>query len=99
MHRNESRRTTSKRTPRGGGRVAFESILRREDAVSYFEALVTAFKRGSITIRHGEEAVSLRPSDHVEVRVKASSSGGVEWVSFEVAWREPERPDLEIDPD
>lgn len=80
-------------------RVSFTSDLPFEDAVSYFEALVTAFKRGSITIRHSEEAVTLRPPSQVEVQVKASSFNGKEWVSFEVSWQPSKSAALRIEPE
>lgn len=45
-------------------KVKFKSVMLREEAISYFEAIVAGLKRGSIQFRQGDETVELKPTPH-----------------------------------
>jgi amphi-Trp domain-containing protein len=77
-------------------KISFESAMALEEAVAYFEAIVTGLKKGSIEFRRGADSLSLRPGSQVNVEVKASGKGHKEKVTFELSWViEPQR-DFEI---
>lgn len=82
------------------GKVSFEATMELEEAISYFEAIVSGLKKGAIDFRQGEDHISLAPASTLKVKVKASSKKSKGKVSFELAWREAEeeeeREDLEI---
>ena len=77
-------------------RVKFESTLTRLEAVAYFEAIVSGLKKGALKFKHGEDAISLAPAEHVDVEVKAQRKKGKEHVSFEIAWHTADEADLTI---
>jgi amphi-Trp domain-containing protein len=69
------------------GRIKFESVMQRSEAAAYFGALVDGLKHGQLQFRHGEERLSLAPTDQVVVEVKAIRKGDKEKVSFELEWK------------
>lgn len=69
------------------GKIKFESVMQRSEAVAYFRALVDGLRHGQLQFRHGEEHLSLTPSEQVHVEVKASMKGNKEKVAFELEWR------------
>lgn len=72
---------------RAKGKIKFESVMQRGEAVAYFSALVDGLRHGQLQFRHGEEHLSLKPSDQVQVEVRASVKGNKEKVAFELEWR------------
>jgi amphi-Trp domain-containing protein len=69
------------------GKIKFESVMQRSEAVTYFGALVDGLRQGQLQFRHGEENLSLAPAQQVVVEVKASRKGDKEKVAFELEWR------------
>lgn len=67
--------------------VKFENTLPFAEAVSYFEAIVAGLKKGSISVRHGDQDVTLTPSTSVEVEVKAARKKKKEGITFKMSWR------------
>jgi amphi-Trp domain-containing protein len=80
----------------GSSKIKFDSILPREEAVSYFEALIAGMKKGTIQLRKGEESVTLKPTARVAVEVRASKKADTEKISFEIVWKKSAESDLKI---
>jgi amphi-Trp domain-containing protein len=69
------------------GKIKFDSVMQRSEAVAYFTALVDGLRHGQLQFRHGEENLSLEPGEQVAVEVKASRKGDKEKVAFELEWK------------
>jgi amphi-Trp domain-containing protein len=78
----------------GKGKIKFESVMQRSEAVVYFSALVDGLKHGQLQFRHGKEQLSLAPTEQVVVEVKATRKGDREKVSFELEWKQNAEDDL-----
>lgn len=78
------------------GKVKFSSSMQREEAVSYFEAIVAGLKQGTLHFKQGDSSLTVTPAPYIEVEVKAAKKGREEKVSFEISWRHQEPTDLEI---
>lgn len=76
--------------------VEFENTMSREEAVSYFEAIVAGLKKGRLHIKQGDQSLDLEPAQQVDVEVRASHKKGRERIRFEIAWREARESDLSI---
>jgi amphi-Trp domain-containing protein len=80
-------------------RVKFKSAMLREEAISYFEAIVAGLKRGSVQIRQGDNAITLSPTPQLDVSVKAASKDEDESIKFEIRWRTASDSELTISTD
>lgn len=78
------------------GKIKFESVMQRGEAVAYFGALVDGLRHGRLQFRHAEEHLALEPAEQVSIEVKASKKGEKERVSFEIEWRRPTPARLEV---
>lgn len=78
------------------GKFKFESTMRRDEAVAYFEAIVAGLKQGTIHFKQGERSLTVSPAPHLEVSVRASKKGKEQSVSFDIAWRPEHEAELEI---
>ncbi len=90
---------TEKKKKKKKNKVKFKSMMLREEAISYFEAILAGIKRGSIQIRQGDESVELRPTPQLDVSVKAASRDQDERIVFEIKWRTASESDLTISTD
>jgi amphi-Trp domain-containing protein len=72
------------------GKIKFESVMQRSEAVAYFGALVDGLRHGQLQFRSGEENLALNPTEQVAVEVKASRKGDTERIAFELEWQRPE---------
>jgi amphi-Trp domain-containing protein len=77
-------------------KLGFDGTLSLEEAVAYFEAVVSGLRNGKLRFRRAQESISLEPAANVEVEVKASRKGRKEKVSFELSWSKSSDKDLEI---
>lgn len=77
-------------------KVKFKSVMLREEAISYFEAIVSGLKRGSIKIRKGDDVIVLKPTPQLDVVVKATSKDQDENIEFQIRWRRPSDSELTI---
>lgn len=77
-------------------RIKFESHLPTEEAVAYFEAIVTGLKKGRVQFNQAGESLSFDLPAHLDVEVKASRSGDKEKVVFELAWHADDTADLTV---
>ena len=50
-------------------KVTFESVLNRDEAVSYLEAIVTGLKQGVVHFKRGDDNLVMRPSGEVDLEV------------------------------
>lgn len=80
-------------------KVKFKSAMLREEAISYFEAIIAGLKRGSIQIRQGDDVIALKPSPQLDVEVKAASKNQDESIEFEIRWRTASDSELTISTD
>lgn len=79
-----------------GGKVSFASAMPREEAISYFESIVSGLKRGAVHLKQEEETIILNPSPQIDVEVKAVSKREKEKISFKMSWRNPSGSELDI---
>ncbi|HMQ20870.1 MAG TPA: amphi-Trp domain-containing protein [Planctomycetota bacterium] len=91
---NEEEKKASKKVE-----VEFENSMSREEAVSYFEAIVAGLKKGRLHIKQGDQSLDLEPGQQVDVEVQASRKKGRERICFEIAWREVRESNLSISSD
>ena len=80
----------------GKGKFKFESTMRREEAVAYFEAIVSGLKQGILHFKQEGRALTVNPASVVDVEVKASRKGKEARIVFEMAWGPRHETDLEI---
>jgi amphi-Trp domain-containing protein len=76
-------------------KIEFEGTMPRNEAVSYFEAIVGGLRSGRLEFKQGEQTLVLNPPDQLEIEVKASSKGDKGSIVFEIEWSAENRP-LEI---
>lgn len=76
--------------------VRFDGFMARDEAVSYFEALVRGLKKGTLHLKQGDGSLTLSPQPNIEVEVKASRKKNKEGISFELSWKLPGESDLTI---
>jgi amphi-Trp domain-containing protein len=91
-----SKRESVEKKKKKKSKVKFKSVMLREEAISYFEAIVAGLKRGSIQIRQGEDAITLKPTPQLDVAVKAVSKDQDEGIVFEIGWRTASDSELTI---
>jgi amphi-Trp domain-containing protein len=76
---------------RSEGEVRFEGLLGREEVADRLEELARGLREGTVSFRRGEESLSLRPQDIVELELKARQKADEEYFELEVEWaRAPE---------
>lgn len=78
------------------GKFKFDSTMRRDEAVAYFEAIIAGLRQGTLHFKHGDRELTVHPAPHLEVSVKASRKGKEQTVSFDIAWRPEHEAELEI---
>lgn len=76
-------------------KIAYEASMPRNEAVSYFEAIIGGLRSGRLEFRQDEDSLVLSPPDQLEVEVKAQLKGDKARVVFEIEWSDDHRP-LEI---
>ncbi len=76
-------------------KISFEATMPRNEAVSYFEAIVAGLRSGRLEFKQGDQTLVLNPPEHLEIEVKAKSKGDKGSVVFEIEWSDENRP-LEI---
>jgi len=87
----DSRKDADKNTE-----VRFESSMPLEEAVSYFEAIVSGLKKGTLSLTQDGNCLTLTPPLHLDVEVKAVRKKGKERLQFELGWRTSPPSDLQI---
>jgi amphi-Trp domain-containing protein len=80
----------------GKGKFKFESTMRREEAVAYFEAIVSGLKQGILHFKQRDRGLTVNPASVVDVEVKAAKKGKEARISFEISWGPEHETDLEI---
>ncbi len=86
------------RPPENGearGKFKFESTMRREEAVAYFEAIISGLKQGILHFKQGDRALTVNPASVVDVEVKARR-GKDSRIVFEIGWDHDLEGALEI---
>ncbi|PRQ03319.1 hypothetical protein ENSA5_17090 [Enhygromyxa salina] len=76
-------------------KISYEASMPRNEAVSYFEAIVGGLRSGRLEFKQDGETLVLSPPDQLEVEVKAQRKGDKGKVVFEIEWSNENRP-LEI---
>ena len=72
--------------------IAYEAAMPRDEAVSYFEALVAGLRSGHLEFRSEDRVLVLAPPDHLEIEVTAQQKGDKSKVVFEIEWSGNSRP-------
>ncbi len=85
-----------------GERVRFEGLLEPEEAAEYLESIARGIRTGTLSLRHGADAVTLRPRPMLSLELEAKQSKDKEKVELEIKWkRAPGRAgeaELDIEP-
>ena len=76
-------------------KVGYEATMPRNEAVSYFEAIVGGLRSGRLEFRQEGDTLVLSPPDQLEIEVKAQRKGDKAKVVFEIEWSDELR-NLEI---
>jgi amphi-Trp domain-containing protein len=76
-------------------KVSFEDTMPRNEAVSYFEAIIGGLRSGRLEFKQDGETLVLNPPDRLEIEVKAVLKGDKGKVVFEIEWSDEHR-NLEI---
>lgn len=69
------------------GDVKFHSMMPLEEAVSYFEAIISGLKKGAVCFKQGDQNLQLEPPSYLAVEVRAGRKKGKEKISFEIEWQ------------
>lgn len=77
-------------------KIEYASTLPREEAVSYFEAIVAGLKAGHVSFAQDDKTLALDLPSHVDVEVEATKKGDKVAIEFEIKWRQSEGSPLEI---
>ncbi|MFV8754962.1 amphi-Trp domain-containing protein [Nannocystaceae bacterium ST9] len=67
-------------------KIEYEAAMPRDEAVSYFEALVGGLRTGHLEFRQGDKVLVLAPPERLEVEVSAQLKGDKGKVVFEITW-------------
>ena len=79
-------------------RVQFDGFLELEQAAAYLEDIARGIRTGTLSLRHGGEAVTLSPRPMLKVELEAKQSKDKEKVELEIKWRRaPEQSGAELD--
>jgi amphi-Trp domain-containing protein len=76
-------------------KIDFEASMPRNEAISYFEAIIGGLRSGRLEFKQGDQTLVLNPPDRLEIEVKAQSKGDKGRVVFEIEWSDEHRA-LEI---
>jgi amphi-Trp domain-containing protein len=76
-------------------KISYEAAMPRNEAVSYFEAIVGGLRSGRLEFKQDGDELVLSPPDQLQVEVKAQRKGDKAKVVFEIEWTDDSRP-LEI---
>lgn len=85
-----------KREDKAKSKISFESVLPRDEAVAYFDALLSGLRNGALNFKQSDAALELTLPPQLGVEVKAERKGRKEKVTFELSWRQPDERDLKI---
>ena len=77
--------------------VAYQSQLETEKVAAILEEIAAGLKSGSVTVEHGDQNVSIPPSDVVSVTVRARQSKNNERFSIRVRWPRGASPEVASD--
>jgi amphi-Trp domain-containing protein len=76
-------------------KIEFEATMPRNEAISYFEAIIGGLRSGRLEFKQGDQMLVLNPPDRLEIEVKAQAKGDKGRVVFEIEWSDEHRA-LEI---
>ena len=79
-------------------KLNFKKSSSRDEAVTYFQAIIDGIKKGSIEFKQEGESLMLHPARDLSLEIKASAKGDNEKVTFKISWIKPSfiEPKLEI---
>ena len=66
--------------------VAYRSQLETEKVAVLLEKIAAGLRSGTVTVEHGDQNVSITPSDVVSIRVRARQSEKSERLSIRLRW-------------
>ncbi|MGO9566760.1 MAG: amphi-Trp domain-containing protein [Desulfomonilaceae bacterium] len=69
-------------------KVEAEGTVELQRAIGYVEDILEGMKNGRIVVRQGDQTVTFRPVDGVEMEIQAKEKEGKQELSVEMTWRE-----------
>lgn len=66
----------------------FESYQDAETIVKYLESLIDGLQKGELTLTSGKNQIVLKPSNLMEVSIKARVKGEKNKLTIKIAWKE-----------
>lgn len=76
-------------------KIEFEASMPRDEAISYFEAVIGGLRSGRLEFKQDDQTLVLNPPERLEIEVKAQSKGDKGRIVFEIEWSNEHRA-LEI---
>ncbi len=68
--------------------MVVKGMMDYDSVVNFFEDFIKSFKEKTICVQRGEDFITLKPSDSMEVEIEASVKKGKQKISIELEWRE-----------
>jgi amphi-Trp domain-containing protein len=72
-------------------KIDFEATMPRNEAISYFEAIIGGLRSGRLEFKQGDQMLVLDPPDRLQIEVKAQAKGNKGRVVFEIGWSDEHR--------
>ena len=73
--------------------VTYHSQLETKKVAAILEEIAAGLKSGTVTVEHGDQNLSITPSDVVSVKVRARQSQKNERLSIRLRWPRGARPE------
>lgn len=80
-----------KKKAREKASVRYDNRMSRDEAVAYFEAILSGLKKGMIQVRQGADAVVVSPPDTLKVAMRVKARKKKEFVAIRFSWPVRER--------
>lgn len=77
--------------------VTYNSQLETEKVAAILEEIAAGLKSGTVTVEHGNQNLSITPSDVVSIKVRARQSQKNERLSIRVRWPRAASPEEATD--
>ncbi len=71
--------------------VSTKVIMQVKDVIAYLEDLTASLKAGQVCVQQGNEFVTLKPAEAIEVEVEAVQKKDKEKFTLEISWKNESR--------
>lgn len=69
-------------------KVEAKGTVEFQRAIGYLEDILEGMKNGRVVVRQGDQTVTFRPVDAVEMEIEAKEKDNKQKLSVEMTWRE-----------